>query len=386
MAAVFLLFVVCALTLCLFFIGSSKYELDFLPALMLLAVMGILGLERALMGLPVWRRIVRWGWCLLLIYSVAFNLLASVEAHAMANYFAGNSLLNRGRVDEAVEHFQKALALQPESAAFHVSLGYAYCQAGRVDESIIQFQKALEIQPDSAEVHNGLGFSLFQMGRVNEAITHFQRALAIDPDFAKAHNNLGYILFQMGRMNEAITHFQTALEINPNYAEAHYDLGNCLLQIGRVDEAIVHYRKAIELQPSLLPAYNGLADAFRQKGMAAEAMACYQKAIELQPQFIPAQINLAWMLATWPEPSVRNGGKAVALAGQANQFSKGKDPLILRTLAAAYAETGRFPEAVLTASQALALAVAQSNPGLTNALQTEIGLYQANSPCRSTNN
>jgi tetratricopeptide (TPR) repeat protein len=386
MAAVFLLFVVCALTLCLFFIGSSKYELDFLPALMLLAVMGILGLERALMGLPVWRRIVRWGWCLLLIYSVAFNLLASVEAHAMANYFAGNSLLNRGRVDEAVEHFQKALALQPESAAFHASLGYAYCQAGRVDESIIQFQKALEIQPDSAEVHNGLGFSLFQMGRVNEAITHFQRALAIDPDFAKAHNNLGYILFQMGRMNEAITHFQTALEINPNYAEAHYDLGNCLLQIGRVDEAIVHYRKAIELQPRLPQAYNDLGNAFRRKGMAAEAMACYQKAIELQPQFIPAQINLAWMLATWPEPSVRNGGKAVALAGQANQFSRGKDPLILRTLAAAYAETGRFPEAVLTASQALALAMAQSDTGLTNALQTEIGLYQANSPCRSTNN
>jgi tetratricopeptide (TPR) repeat protein len=120
--------------------------------------------------------------------------------------------------------------------------------------------------------------------------------------------------------------------------------------------------------------------------MAAEAMACYQKAIELQPQFIPAQINLAWMLATWPEPSVRNGGKAVALAGQANQFSQDKDPLILRTLAAAYAEAGRFPEAVLTASQALALAVAQSNTGLTNALQTEIGLYQANSPYRSTNN
>jgi hypothetical protein len=92
------------------------------------------------------------------------------------------------------------------------------------------------------------------------------------------------------------------------------------------------------------------------------------------------------MLATWPAPSVRNGGKAVALAEQANQFSRGKDPLILRTLAAAYAETGRFPEAVLTARQALALAMAQSNPGLTNELQTEIGLYQTNSPCRSTNN
>jgi Flp pilus assembly protein TadD len=192
------------------------------------------------------------------------------------------------------------------------------------------------------------------------------------------------LLFQKGRANEAITHFQKALEIRPRYAEAHYYLGYALLQIGRVDEAIVHYQKAIELQPRLVVAYNDLGCAFRLKGMAAEAMACFQKAIELQPQFITAQIDLAWMLATWPDPPVRNGGRAVALAGQANQLSKDKDPLILRTLAAAYAEAGRFPEAVVTARQAVALAVAQSNTGLTNVLQAEIGLYQTNSPCRST--
>jgi tetratricopeptide (TPR) repeat protein len=150
-----------------------------------------------------------------------------------------------------------------------------------------------------------------------------------------------------------------------------------------MDEAIVHYRKAIELQPGLVQAYNNLGYAFYKKKMAAEAMTYYQKAIELQPQFIPAQISLAWMLATWPEPLVRNGGKAVALAEQADRFSKDKDPLVLRTLAAAYAEAGRFPEAVLTAKQALALAMTQSNTRLTKALQTEIGLYQTNSPCRS---
>jgi serine/threonine-protein kinase len=152
-----------------------------------------------------------------------------------------------------------------------------------------------------------------------------------------------------------------------------------------LDEAVAQYREAIELQPRFVQAYNNLGNAFRQKGMPSEAIACYQKAIELQPQFIPAQRNLAWMLATCPEPSVRNGDKAIALAEQANQFSEGKDPLILRTLAAAYAEAGRFPEAVLTAKQALALAVTQSNTGLTNELQREIGLYQTNSPCRSVN-
>ena len=314
-ATVFLLFVICALTICLFFYASSRYELDFLPALMLLAVIGIFGLERALVGSPVWRRIVRWGWCLLLAYSVVFNLLASVEAHAAANYFLGNSLLDLGRMDEAIIQYQEALALQPNSATFHDDLGNALCQKGRMDEAIVQYQKVLEIKPDFAEAHNSLGYSLFR--------------------------------------------------------------------IGRMDEAIVHYRKAIELQPGLVQAYNNLGYAFYKKKMAAEAMTYYQKAIELQPQFIPAQISLAWMLATWPEPLVRNGGKAVALAEQADRFSKDKDPLVLRTLAAAYAEAGRFPEAVLTAKQALALAMTQSNTRLTKALQTEIGLYQTNSPCRS---
>ena len=115
-------------------------------------------------------------------------------------------------------------------------------------------------------------------------------------------------------------------------------------------------------------------------------MANYQKAIELQPRFIPAQRDLAWMLATWPEPSVRNATKAVALAEQANQLSRDGDPQVLRALAAAYAEAGRFPEAVLKAKQAMELAMAQTNVALTNEIQTEIGLYQTNVPCRFTNN
>ena len=131
-----------------------------------------------------------------------------------------------------------------------------------------------------------------------------------------------------------------------------------------------------------MQAYNNLGNAYRRKGKAAEAVACYQKAIDLQPHFLPALENQAWMMATWPEPSVRNGDKAVALAEQANQLSHGTAPQILRTLAAAYAETGRFTEAVATAKRAAALAVAQSRTDLASVLQTEIELYQTNSPCR----
>ncbi len=247
-------------------------------------------------------------------------------------------------------------------------------------------KKRWKSNSDSAETRECLGEALFQTGQIDKAIVQYQKALEIKPDFAEAHNNLGSSLLQIGRVNEAIAHFQRALEIKPDFVEAHDNLGSSLLQIGRVDEAIIQYRKAIELQPHLVQAYNDLAYALIQKRMASEAIACYQKAIELQPQFMPARINLAWILATWPEPSVRNGDKAVALAEQANQYSKEKDPLVLRTLAAAYAEAGRFPEALLTGKQALALAMTQSNSGLASVLKKEIELYQTNLPCRSGDN
>jgi tetratricopeptide (TPR) repeat protein len=418
-AAVFLFFLTGALTICLFFSALTRYEMDFLPALLLLAVIGIFGLERALMNLPVWRHIARWSWCLLLAYAVVFGILESVEAYAEANYLVGNDLLAQGLVDGAVVQYQKALALWPESANAHGGLGNALFQKGEGNQAIIHYQKALESKPDFAGVHNNLGYCLLVMGRVDEAAVHYQKAvelcpqspvyhsglgnaflrkglvdeamvqyqesLALQPESADVRERFGDALFRKGRLDEAIIQYQKALEIKPNLAEAYNNLGYCFLQLGRVDEAIVQYRKAIELQPRFAQAYNNLGNAFRRKRLGAEAMACYQKVIELQPQFIPAQINLASMLATWPEPSIRNGDKAVALAEQANQVSQNKDPLILRTLAAAYAETGRFPEAESTAKRALALALVKSEKALANEIQAEIRLYQTNSPCRYLN-
>jgi len=415
-AAVLLLVATCAFTLCLFFSAGSRYELDFLPALMLLAVMGIFGLERALASRPVWQRIARGGWCLLLAYTVAFNLLASAEAHATANFLVGNSLLNEGRVDEAFEHYQVALALWPECANAHEGLGDVFRRKGRLNEAIVEYQKIVASWPDFVEAHNNLGLCFLQEGQLNEAIPQFQRALELKPDYEEAQNNLGLCLLRMGRVNEAIPYFQRALELKPDYAEAHSNLGFCLLRIGQVNEAITQFHRALELKPDSIEihnnfgycllrigrvdeainqfqrsleiqqndsAYYDLGQAFYLKRMPVEAIASYQKAIELQPQFVPAKVSLAWLLATWPEPSVRDGEKAIALAEQANQLSENKNPMILRTLAAAYAEAGRFPEAVSTAQQALTAAGTQPNTAFINVLQKEIELYQTNSPCRS---
>ena len=304
--------------------------------------------------------------------------------YAKAYSNLGNALLQKGRVDEVIVYYQKALQIEPGSAETHNNLGNALLQKGRVDEAITHYQKALQITPDYTEAHNNLGNALLQKGRVDEAITHYQKALQITPDYAEAHNNLGSALRQKGRVDEAITHYQMALQIKPDYVEAHKNLGNALLQKGRMDEAIVHYQKALQIKPDYAEACYNLGSAFFLQGRMDEAIVYYKKALQIKPNYLEVQNNLAWMLATAPQASLRNGNQAVELAQQANRLTGGENPIILTTLAAAYAEAGRFSEAVETAQHALLLAESQSNTALADRLRKALSLYQAGIPFHNT--
>jgi tetratricopeptide (TPR) repeat protein len=236
---------------------------------------------------------------------------------------------------------------------------------------------------DNYTAHNNLGDALFQKGRVDEAIAHFQQALQIYPDYAEAHYNLGCALLQKGNVDEAIVQYQKTLQINPNYAKAHINLGNVLLKMGNVDEAIVQYQKALQIEPDNTDAHNNLGSALLTKGRMDEAIVQYQKALQIEPDYAKAQNNLAWVLATCPQASLRNGNEAVALAQRANQLTGDGNPVVLGTLAIAYAEAGRFPEAVETAQRALQLAETQSNTALADAIRSQLKLYQAGIPFHS---
>jgi tetratricopeptide (TPR) repeat protein len=295
----------------------------------------------------------------------------------------GNALLQKGKVDEAITQFQQALQINPGYAAAHNNLGKVLLEKGRVDEAITQYQEALEINPGLAAAHYSLASALQQKGRLDEAITQYQEALQIKPDYAEVYNNLGNALLQKGRVDDAILHFQKALQIVPDYAAAHNNLGATLAQTGELDEAITCFQKALQSKPGFAEAHNNLGNAFLQKGNVAEAIAHFQKALQLEPAQPTIQNNLAWLLATCPEASLRDGARAVELARQANALTGGENPAMLRTLAAALAEAGRYSEAVESAQRALPLAGAQSNTTLAGQLQAEMQLYQAGSPFHS---
>ncbi len=303
--AVALLFGICALTVGFFWAAISRYEVEFLPALLLLAVAGILGLERVLAptsesglaGRPVWLRAARWGWGLLLGFSVAFNLLTSAELHAEVHYSVGSELLRLGRVQESIVQYEQALSIKPDYAWAHNNLGNALLQAGNVGEAIKHLHEALRLMPDSALAHYNLGNAFSQIGQYGEAIVEYEQALRIKPEYAEAHYNLGNSLLQMDRRSDAIGHYEQALRINPEYAEAHNNLGYALLQAGKSEDAIKHLHEALRLQPNIAESHYILGNALAQLGRVEEAIEQYQQALRIKPGFSDARDALTRLQA-----------------------------------------------------------------------------------------
>jgi tetratricopeptide (TPR) repeat protein len=300
----------------------------------------------------------------------------------LAHFNLGNAFSQKGKVDEAISQYQQTLKINPDFTLAHLDLGIALAKKGRLNEAIDQYLQALKINPDSDMARINLGNAFFHKGEVDEAITQYQQALKIKPDFDMAHLDLGIALDKNGRLDAAIDQFLQALKINPNYDLAHFNLGNAFLQKGKVDEAISQYQQALKTDPNLEPAHESLGYALLQKGQLDEAIVHYERALEINPGNAGQCNHLAWRLATHPQASVRNGSKATELAQQLYRLSGGEDPTILQTLAAAYAETKRFPEAILTAQQALQLASARNNTALVKDLQKQIEFYQAGEPFR----
>lgn len=262
----------------------------------------------------------------------------------------GVFLVEQGQSDEALAHFRRAVEIRPGYAKAQYNLGGVLREKGQTDQAIVHLERAVDLQPDYVEAHNSLARALGQKREWDRAKEHLERSLVIDPDQAEAHNNLANVLWSMGRPREAAAEYQKALALHPDYAVAHFNLGEVLREAGETREAVGHYRRALEIRPD----------------------------------FAPALDSLAWVLATSPDASLRDGVEAVVLAARAQEISGGRNSGFVATLAAAYAEVGRFPEAIATAERALRMATSQGKPERAERLQTQVTLYKAGTPYRET--
>jgi cytochrome c-type biogenesis protein CcmH/NrfG len=212
--------------------------------------------------------------------------------------------------------------------------------------------------------------------------TLFTHALTVTGNNDVALNNLGIIFLDKGQLDDAISRLQAAIDLRPENAPAHDNLAKALLKKGQVAEAMVHYRKFLELEPANVEARNTLGTALIQQGHVREAIDQWQAALATQPENGNAASNLAWVFATCPEDSIRDRTRAAELGERALRISGGKIAMIYKVLAAAYAENGRFADAVETAQRGAELATSQGNPGLAAELESNIALYQSGRPLR----
>ncbi len=294
----------------------------------------------------------------------------------------GVAASERGQYELATAELKKALEIDPEYPDAHNNLGIVLGEQGRLAEAIAEYRTTLKIKPDHAKARVNLGVALMKQQKYAEAMAEYRKAMQIEPDYADAYSNLGVALYEQKRVAEAIVQYRKAVELKPLYAQAHFNLANALLAQAKYDEAIAEHQQALEAKPDHAEARYNLGVILYHRGRIPEAIAQWAEMVRLQPENTLALSRLARGLATSPEAAVRNGRKAVELAQQAAKLTGSRDPMVLDTLAAAYAETGQFAEAVQTAQQALALASSQNNAALADALRARIKLYQGGSPYR----
>ncbi len=381
---------------------------------------------------PAGRSYLRWlsaAVCLALLFGTSVQLRYWKDTRTLFEHAArvtrnnplaitllGSLLAQEGKLEQAMAYYRTALRHAPGFPEAEFYLGRAFDQQGKLDEAIAEYNKALWFKPFQEQAHIFLGIALAKQGKLDQAADHYLAAIKLNGQSAVAHNNLAKLFHTQGRLDDSIAHYSAALESAPGLAQAHNNLGILLLQRGQLVEGTAHLREALRLKPGDPESQLNLAQALAQQQQWAEAadlfaktvtaatadphahcqfavtlahlkrtreaMSHYASALLLQPDLVAALDGLSWILATAANPAFRNGVEAVRMADRACELTGRKDAAKLKTLAAAYAEAGRFPEAVATAQTARELAAQAPSKELADECRLMLEQFKAAKPWR----
>jgi tetratricopeptide (TPR) repeat protein len=310
----------------------ARYRYPLVPLLILFAAAGLVEAPPFLRMLTTGSTALRGRalWTVAAVAAVAvfcnWPMLSTTLMRAITETNLGVALQAEGRLDEATDHYRRAIALQPDYPPVYNNLATALRAKGQIGDAIATYQRAISMRPEypeaeynlanvlmdagkpaeavehfrialrtipaSVDVHNNLGIALMGEGKRDDAIAEFRAALQVDPDSAKTHRNLADTLASAHQYDEAIGHFHRAAQIDPADASAHYDLGSLLLEIDRLEEAIAEFRAALTIDPKSVQAHNNLGIALGSQGRMGEAIDQFRQALSLQPDFEDARRNL----------------------------------------------------------------------------------------------
>ncbi|MFQ5674288.1 MAG: tetratricopeptide repeat protein [bacterium] len=356
--------------------------------------------------------------------------LAIKPQYAPLNVLYGQTLLDAGKVNEAREAFRRSIKVDQNLPHAYHGLAQISLAENNLQLSLEYLLKALEIDPSYREAHGLLadvyrrlgkpakargqllfaqqlpeftwmpdpyysqlaaegvsswwyrrrGRAYLEKGLYQSAVREFRMRLLLKPD-AQSHNNLAIALQKLGQRDEAIEQLQAALALDPGYVDALNNLAAVLYEEGRKQEAMTYLDKALKLNPAFADAYLNLGAVYMRAGKTEKGLAAFRQGLTQSPDHLKLTTQLAWVLATTRQSSLRDGEEAVQLGIKVCEMTNYLLPGKLDVLAAAYAEQGRFDKAISIGRQAYELAKS-NHPDLAKQIQRRLKLYEAKKPYR----
>ena len=257
------------------------------------------------------------------------------------------------------------------------------CSAGQLQywrDSVSLFARCTEVTENNWLAHHDLGAGLLALGHYEDAALQFEESLRIRPRNPLSHMCLAMALSSLGHASEAMSHYREAKRLNPSEPLNPLNLGVLLAEQGQLPEAIEEFMAALKVAPLDCNARLDLAQALKNQGHTPEALIQYRTAVHLAPAWPDALNRLALVLATHRDPRFRDGVRAVGLAEKADELTHQTNVVVLNTLAAAYAEAGRFDEAIAAQQHALDLALASGRKGLKPQIENALQLFKLRKP------
>ena len=281
---------------------------------------------------------------------------------------------------EAEEKLRQACKLDPNLAPARLHLAHLLGGLGRRTEAIEQLLALLETHPQNIAALQLLASEYTKQGDYESAEDCFKRAAEIEPEGPRAIFNLGRSLALVGKLDESIVQYRKAIELKPDFVLALAELASALKKTGQDDEALQICERIFSIAPRCAMAYPLAADLLMRRGDATGAIDLLRRGNRLLPDDFDIANDLAWRLATCKDERLRDGQEAVKLAKRATELTSEGNPYVLDTLAAAYAEAGRFADAVTTARRALELATRAKAEDLAERIDARCRLYENQQP------
>ena len=279
---------------------------------------------------------------------------------------------------ENIKGYEMMILADPRAPSLHDDVALLYAQVGDLEGVARHFAESARLRPESATAQYNLGSARMLQGRRAEARAAFERAVALDPGYGNAFRGLGIVLYRDGLFDEAARAYERALTIAPGDVAVHHNFAVLLHAQGKLTESIARYEAALRLDPAYPDAHQGLALVYKAQGRLADAVRHYRQALAAVPNWSEVLTDLTWILATAPDPAVRNVADAIATGERAVRASTLPSWASLDALAGALAAAGRFQEATLRAREALDLAVAAGNNDAANQVRDRVRAYEMN--------